>query len=174
MKLKICLLLIALANLWSARAQAPQFPPLLVVTEKDENLTVKWDNGTPVDAQIERLDGPTEKWHVTLPGFSFFPGGTYYLAEPPGEGGVNVITVAGLQPPFFEGPNDFTWESDVILSQPVDAPASNGFAGQNFVLPILVLLLDEPDTVVPDAGSTFALAGLALVGVGAMRKRCVK
>jgi hypothetical protein len=173
----------------SSRAQSQSFP-VLAVTEQNESLTVKW-NGEALDgAIINRLEGPQEAWHVTLPPGYVLDAGTYIVPEPVGEDGINRIEVDDLPFTPFDtqviivGANGFTWTSDVagttenlnpLLVEDAGVVGGGEIFETAFISvfqPFDLVLEDKADA--PDAGSTFTLAGLALVGLRTLRRRWTK
>jgi hypothetical protein len=198
MKLKVSILILALACLWSTSAQP--VPNTLAVIEENETLSVLW-NGSPLAGAIISPipEAPSESWHVYLPpGYVLNPG-AYTVGEPPGEPGINVITVDPV--PAFIPPGDninfnsleiiaipilsgFTWVSD--LPGPAGLPSFLLVPGAGTFFPVILpvavdpqfgpfdlWLEDRPDSA-PDAGSTFALAGIAFAALGAFRSRIAK
>jgi hypothetical protein len=181
MKLNLCIVLTALASFSSAHA-VPQLS-LLTVTEQNESLSVTWNGSPLIGVSIQPLSLPVEAWHVTLPsGFILNPG-SYTVGEPAGETGINVITVdltfdeseeEDLILPFSSG---FIWSSDLpgsAVPNVLDVPIGGVFVGPQAGPAPFGLRLEDLPTSAPDAGSTFALAGLGLFAIGALRSRFVK
>ena len=184
MKLKIGLIIVALTTSWSARAQ-------LAVIEQNESLSVTWNNGALPGASVQRLADPPaggEAWQVILPpGYILFSAPPMIIPEPAGELGVNIITVI----PFAGNPginNIADIDDEPLPSSGLlwlsDQPGAGGFPNPftnpvgGFIIPntsaiFALTVADLPDSV-PDGGSTFALAGLALCSVGALRSRRAK
>jgi hypothetical protein len=141
----------------------------LTITEQDESITVTLNGTTAVPFN---LSGPKDGWTIELLGdYSFSPnlvGANQIILPEPEDATVNIISIT--QPTFM------IWESDVplITSSAVSSISTviPGGAISPAGAPLDLVLVDAVTVTTPDAGSTFALAGLAITALAGFRRKC--
>jgi hypothetical protein len=139
----------------------------IILTENPSFTATFGDLSTTGITVTPGVNGDT--WTVDFsPSLGLFKGakvfGTWF--EPPGESGINLVSATGE--------SELAVQSDIVDPFPADVPVPDGTSfgfGNGIHVTFTEKTAAGGPKSVPDAGSTLALLGIALIGIGFVRAK---